>query len=67
MKIKILNQQRELILDFDDKTGNEMRKCIENCIESPNEYPSITYEDKKDTIILTSEYLRASLIVISKK
>lgn len=44
-----------------------MKQAIENCIEKPLEYPMINYSDKKDDVIFTAEFLKASLIKFDKQ
>lgn len=67
MKVIIQNQRIELVLDFITKEeADKMKIAIRNCIENPDEYPLINYEDRKDVIFLTSNYLQNSLIQFPK-
>jgi len=67
MKVIIQNQRTELVLDFITKEEvDKMKIAIRNCIENPYEYPLINYEDRKDIIFLTSNYLQNSLIRFPK-
>lgn len=68
MKVIIQNGRTELVLDFITVSEiDKMKTAIRNCIENPEEYPMINYEDKKDIIFLTSNYLQNSLIRFPKE
>ena len=67
MKVKIQNGNRELILSFSEESGAKFVKAIHNCIGNPKSHPSINYEDAKDKIIITAEYLKNSLIIMPKE
>lgn len=64
MKVSIRNGHSEILLDFSDETGEIFIKAVENCLSNPVDYPFINYQDKKDKIIFTAQYLANSLIKI---
>jgi hypothetical protein len=67
MKIKFINNNRELELNFIVLSEfNSMKLAIKNCIEDSGTYPLINYSDGLDNIIFSADYIKNSLIVIPK-
>jgi len=67
-KIIIQNGTRELVISFlDSETTIKMWVQIKCCIEQPDLYPLINYEDKFESYIFTSNYLKNSLIIMPKQ
>lgn len=64
--IKIQNGPREVTMLFDIGTDDKMIEAIYNCINYPVDYPLVTHRGKGEDVILTAEYLKASLIIIIK-
>lgn len=66
INIKIQNGISAIVLNFDEDSGRKFLTAVKNCLELPKTYPFIEYEDKKETIFFTAEYLKNSLISIPK-
>ena len=67
MEIIIRNQLIETILTLGDVDYPLFIEAVKNCIEDPLKYKSITYIDKKDSIIFSAVYLQNSLIIMPKQ
>jgi len=66
MEIIIINGNITTKLDLDENNGNIMKQAITDCINYPVKNPLIKYEDKKDLIFFSAEYLKNSIIKFPK-
>jgi len=64
MNIKITNGNNSITLNFisSEDGGNNFLDAVKNCLNGKATY--IEYQDKKDFVIFTAEWLKNSLIVV---